>query len=184
MIMTENMHAFDENMKLTHYLSAEQIIDAFYVARLDGYIRRKTYQLAQLAAEELKLRNQARFINEIFSKKIEIMDSGQPIPTDIMNQILRSNGYSTEQEIKKISNVNFVDGITDQSNDRNDFNYLLDLPIRSLTSEKAESLHIRAGKALQSLEELRNLTPENIWLSELNRLENALVQSDKSFLDE
>lgn len=176
------MHAFDSKMKLQHYSSPEKIIDAFYPIRLDGYYRRKSYQLAQLAGEELKLKNQARFVSDILSKNIELMNSGQSLPTEIMNQILRSNGYSTEQEIKKISSVNPILDEKFQSDDKNDYDYLLDLPIRSLTTEKAESLFSRANKAQQSLEELRNLTPEQIWLDELKKLETELVRSDDSYL--
>lgn len=178
------MHAFDEKMKLRHYLSPEQIIDAFYIVRLNGYNRRKASQLAQLAGEELKLRNQARFISDIFAKKIELMDSGRPFPTDVMNQMLRLNGYSTEQEIRNISTVKSIRQKNDQNNDnRNEYSYLLDLPIRSLTSEKAELLQLRANKAQQSLRELSELTPENIWLDELKTLETTLIQLDKAYLN-
>jgi DNA topoisomerase II len=173
------MHAFDSSMQLQYYSSPEAIIEGYYPVRLDGYYRRKERQLAILSAEELKLRNQSKFVSEIYSGKIDLVSSGRPVPSEVMNQNLRARGYSPQAEIDSI--VAKYLPLNRSSSEAEDYSYLLSLPIRSLTLERADALQNRALQTQSDLQTLRALTPEGIWLAELQILNERLIQLDPSF---
>jgi hypothetical protein len=179
LLISDNMHAFDVNMQLQYFSTPEAIIEGYYPARMDGYYRRKERQLAILSAEELKLRNQSKFISDIYSGKIELAVSGRPIPTAVMNQNLRARGYSSQLEIDSI--VSKYLPLNHSLSETNDYSYLFSLPIRSLTLERAETLQQHASQTQLDLQALSTLTPEEMWLKELQTLNEKLVQLDPSF---
>lgn len=181
LILKENMHAFDEKMQLQYYPTPESLIEGFYPIRLNGYYQRKDRQVTILTGEELKLRNQSRFITEIFSGKLEITSGGRPIPTEVMNQTLRSRGYSTQTELNTIVAKYFPNTRVGNIDSEEDFSYLLSLPIRSLTLERAQTLQNRAVQTQEDLKSLTALTPEKMWLNELTTLNEKLLQVDPSF---
>jgi hypothetical protein len=89
---------------------------------------------------------------------------------------LRSRGYSNQREIDQILSPS-----VGKNSDRDDYLYLLDLPIRSLTAERSQALQLRAEQAQKSLENLLKLTPEDIWIEELVKLKEQLIKLDPSY---
>lgn len=63
---------FDAAGCIRRYENVESILKEFYELRLEFYRRRKDYLEGMLAAESLKLDNQARFIVEKIDKLIII----------------------------------------------------------------------------------------------------------------
>lgn len=176
------MHAFDGEMKLQYYSTPEALIEGYFPFRLEGYYRRKERQLAFLTGEELKLRNQSKFVSEIYSGNIALTSAGRPISTDEMNQTLRARGFASQKEIDGIiAKYLPISRSGAGASDIDDYAYLLSLPIRSLTLERAQALQNRAAQTQLELESLRALTPEEMWLGELQTLHEKLLQFDPSF---
>jgi DNA topoisomerase II len=182
-ITTENMHAFDGEMKLQYYPTPESLIEGYFPLRLEGYYRRKERQLAILTGEELKLRNQSKFVSEIYSGNIALTSAGRPISTDSMNQTLREKGFAPQKDIDAIiaKYLPISRSSATTTSDTDDYSYLLSLPIRSLTLERAQALQNRATQTQLELESLRALTPEEMWLAELQILREKLLEFDPSF---
>ena len=59
------------------------------------------------------------------------------------------------------------------SNDESttDFDYLLNMPLSSLTMEKIDTLNEEAQKAEAKLSEIKNSSKEDLWNSDLDKLE-------------
>lgn len=71
-----NMHAFDRFGKICKYSTPDQIIDAHFEVRREGYVTRKAALERKFAAEELKSRNKSRFIASILNDEIQLLSRG------------------------------------------------------------------------------------------------------------
>ena len=67
-----NCVLFNSKGALQTYPSAQSILDEFFSVRMDLYRARKEFLQEQLQAECKLISNQARFINEIITKKLII----------------------------------------------------------------------------------------------------------------
>ena len=69
---TTNMNLFDAHEKLKKYANIYDIIEDYYVERLDMYSKRKAAILAQLSNELRVLSNRAKYIQEILDDKLDM----------------------------------------------------------------------------------------------------------------
>ena len=146
-LSTSNMHMFDSNRKLHKYSSVCEIIEQFYLVRYDLYLKRKEYLLKILELKLKKLSNKARYIEETLS---DIVD-------------LRKKSSTQVEELMIKQKYDKIDG---------DFKYLIKMPMDSVTSENVKNIIQDRNKAKQELEVLSNTTPHQMWLRELDTLEN------------
>ena len=146
-LSTSNMHMFDSNRKLHKYSSVCEIIEQFYLVRYDLYLKRKEYLLKILELKLKKLSNKARYIEETLS---DIVD-------------LRKKSSTQVEELMIKQKYDKIDG---------DFKYLIKMPMDSVTSENVKNIIQDRDKAKQELEVLSKTTPHQMWLKELDILEN------------
>ena len=149
---TENFTCVDENNAIREFKSEIEILEAYIKIRLEYYKKRKEYQLSTLKDEIKILNNRALFIDGIINNKIFI-----------------NNKPKTEIE-KQLETLKF-------DKEDNNFNYLLNMNIYSLTKEKYEELKKQIKDKENEFNNLLNLTIENIWLKELDELEKVLNKS-------
>ncbi len=142
---TENFNTLDEYGKLKSFDSAEEIIEYFIKFRILKYNDRKKFQLEKLQNELLVLRNKGIFIKNILADKIII------------------NSKSKEEIIEQIKSIPI-----DKHEDS--YDYLLRMPIYSLTKEMFDKLKEDFINKKKDIENLNNLDPKDIYLSELNDL--------------
>jgi DNA topoisomerase-2 len=112
---SENFTVLDENGDLKIFSNAIEIIQYFVKFRLTYYIKRKEYLINKLNQELLLLSNKARFIKMIIDGKLKI------------------NNVPRKQIILALETGDF-----DEIN--GSYNYLLGLPIHTLTKETYEDL--------------------------------------------
>jgi DNA topoisomerase-2 len=141
-----NMHLFDSNGTIKKYDSVIEIMDEYYTVRLDLYLKRKEYLLNILKYEVKKISNKVKFILMIINKELKINNR----PKAAIEEDLITHKF------KKF------DG---------NYNYLLTMPIHNLTMEKINELKKQQEDKENEYNELEKLTPENIWLMELEKLE-------------
>ena len=55
-------------------------------------------------------------------------------------------------------------------NPNSDYDYLLKMPLSSLTHEKIDELTTDASKAESNLKDLQSIEPEELWMSDLDKL--------------
>jgi DNA topoisomerase-2 len=161
-----NMHLYDSNNKLILYDTVHDIIEEFYIDRLQIYKKRKAYQIKVLENEVNILKYKVKFIEDIFDKKIKLEKQKK----DIIIARLVELKYP-----KLAKNINNLD---------KSYSYLIELPLWSLTFEKIEELKSQLEQIEKILEDYMNKTEEEIWLGEIKEFEEAYKIWLKDIIDE
>lgn len=143
-ISTNNMYLYDGDLKMRKFETVEMIIDNFIEYRMQGYVERKKYLLNELLQKKIKLENQKRFIEEIINNKIDVRNKTKKY----VIEILCDNNFA------KIND---------------DYDYLIELPIQSLTTEKVEKLVKDYNDAKQQYDILFAKNETELWLEDLNQ---------------
>tara|TARA_Y100000389_G_scaffold197201_2_gene231329 strand:- start:7670 stop:11065 length:3396 start_codon:yes stop_codon:yes gene_type:complete len=154
-----NMHLYNETGTITKYSHINDILEEYYELRLKLYEKRRIHQIKELE-EELKIISaKCAFIQSILDEKISIFRK----PKLAVNEILKKNkfpGCSNNKSIPCDSLPNF-DKIT------NEYDYLIKLPIYTLTEEEIEKLKENKDNLEKDFKELSNKTNKDMWNEEL-----------------
>jgi DNA topoisomerase-2 len=145
-ISTTNMHMFDSNCRLHKYVDVPEIIDAFYPIRMATYQKRKDYLVDALQKKLVKLSNRVRYIQETLSGVVDLRKKTAQQVTDLLTAR------------KFVS----IDG---------DFKYLIKMTMDSVTEENIANITEECRKAEQELATLQATTLSQMWLLELQVLE-------------
>lgn len=148
-----NMHLYGPEGHIKRYDTVEDIINDYYNIRLGLYKARKEYQLDILEYQLKIISYKVKFILMVVQKEIEI-----------------NNKKKIEIEETLIKN-NFPKFGKNKNDNKLTFDYLLTMPIYNLSYEKIEELKKQHLDKETEYKKLEELTPENIWLSELEILE-------------
>jgi DNA topoisomerase-2 len=154
-LTTSNMHLFDANEKLKKYQCVPEIIDDYYVRRLELYIIRKKHMIDVLSSELLLLSNKSKYIQEILDGTIDLRKKKR------------------EEVIKMLSEKQYYDKI-DTSSDT-EYKYLTRMPMDSVTEENVAKLKKEYNKKNKELGLVQKMAPENMWLEELIKLEEEYL---------
>lgn len=197
-ISFNNMMLFNADGKIKKYDSALDILREFADVRLSIYETRKAYLLARLTREREVLSAKARFVKMVIEGKIvirkrKIVDLAQD---------LRKNGFKALWELKGESAAETEEKGEDEEADEDDgsgeegdapdatrkavkdFEYLVGMPISTLTAEKVAKLMQEQEKKAQELQTLKRKKPSDLWLEDLEVLETALNERDAAALQE
>ncbi|KAN0138695.1 type II DNA topoisomerase [Lactarius tabidus] len=177
-INTSNMICFDFEGKIKKYSSPEEIIEEFYPKRLAFYQKRKDFLANELQLQFERLSNQARFVQMIVNKELVVSNRKKadlvaelrqkdfrPFPKVAKAKAAGENEDAEEDEPEAVSGTS------------TDYDYLLGMPIWSLTREKIEKLLQQAADKEKELLALLELTPIKIWNTDLD---NFLAEWDKA----
>jgi len=146
---TEIFTTLDENGKLKIFEKDGEIINYFVNFRLEYYHKRKDFLINQLKSELKILSNKGRFIKAILDGKIEVKNTPK---LEIISSI---ETFGLEK----------MDGTYD---------YLLRMPIWSLTKEVFEKLKEDYKSKKTQLEELEKVEPKDMYLGDLSELKKKL----------
>jgi DNA topoisomerase-2 len=165
-ISTSNMIVFDQDCKMKKYANPEDLLTDFYPVRLQAYIKRKAMMEAALQKELLVLDNKTRFIEAVIKGTVVVNNRKKK---DIEKD-LQTKGFAA---ISK-------DFLKDKEGDEQDkeaeaaaepatgYDYLLNMPIYSLTQEKVVALTGERDKKAQELETLKAKTEKDLWNADLD----------------
>lgn len=142
---TEIFSTLDEFGKLKIFETSEEIIEYFVNFRLTYYHKRKEFQLEKLNRELKILSNRGRFIKAILDEKLKI---------------------------NNVSKVEIIEGIELLKLEKIDdtFDYLLRMPIYSLTKELFEKLKEDFTKKKEEIKILEMTEPKDMYLLDLSEL--------------
>jgi len=146
---TENFTTIDENGKLKVFDSVESIIKYFVTFRLGYYDKRKEFMLQKMTHDLKVLGNKGKFIKLILDKKILI------------------NGETKQNIVNQINNnqLDKIDG---------DYDYLLRMPIYSLTVEMFDKLKEDFKNKKMEIESLKLVDPKDMYLDDLIELKKKV----------
>ena len=135
--------------KLVKYSNVTDIIDDYFITRLEGYKTRKDHLIQLLSNELLLLDNKKRYIEEILNDTLDLRKKKK----DEIYQILQSKKY------------NLIDDT---------YNYLIKMPMDSVTQENIDKLINQHNEAQANLTKIQNTTIQDMWKNELIELKKYL----------
>ena len=146
---TEIFTTLDETGKLRIFETSKDIIEYFVKFRLSYYIKRKEYLLNKMRYDLKVLANRGRFIKFILDNKLEIKGRGKD---DIINDIIKLG-------LEKIEDS---------------YDYLLRMPIWSLTTELFDKLKEDYKSKKIEIEKLLLVEPKDMYLEDLSELKKKI----------
>jgi DNA topoisomerase-2 len=153
---TTNMNLFNSEDKLKKYEKVEEIIDDYYQIRLKYYEERKKYMIDALEKELLILSNKAKYIKEVLEDTIDLRKKKK------------------QEIIDMLSNKNYA-----IIGDDEEFKYLVRMPMDSVSEENVDRLLKEHQEKQDELERIKSTTIEQMWISELEILENEYREYQK-----
>ena len=153
-----NMHLYGPEGHIKKYHTVEEIMNDYYSIRIKLYKARKEYQLAILEYQLKIISYKVKFILMVVEKKIEINNKKK---SDIEESLIKND---------------FPKFGKNKSDNKLTYDYLLTMPIYNLSYEKIEELKKQQKDKETEYKSLEELTPENIWLNELEILEEEYVK--------
>ena len=150
---TTNMHLFDANDKLKKYETVNEIIDDYFLTRLDLYSKRKDNLVQVLTKELVLLSNKKRYILENLEGVIDLRKKAK---TEI-NTLLKEHGYEV------------LDG-------DEDYKYLVKMPMDSVCQENVTRLEKDHSNKEQELHLTQGKTIQQMWLEELDTFKHQYLE--------
>lgn len=148
-LSVNNMNGFNADCKLTEYDNEYVIFSEWYECREQAYIKRKEINVKDYENRISLISAKAKFIQDILEGKLVIYKK----PKQFIIDYLETNNYYK------------VD---------NSYNYLLNMPMVSLTKEQYEKLINERDNLINEYNNYKSLSIDDIWLSELNKLEDYI----------
>jgi len=145
---SSNMHLFDAHDKLKKYEKVQEIIDDYFVTRIELYQKRKDYLIGALTQDLVLLSNKSRYITELLEGSIDLRRKKK----EEVVQMLKDKKY------------NIV-------NQDDEYKYLVKLPMDSVTEENVARLNKEHADKVAELEYVKTTTTSQMWLKELDVLE-------------
>jgi DNA topoisomerase-2 len=147
-----NMNLFTSEDKLKKYNDVSEIIDDYYEVRLNHYDIRKQYIIRALTKDALILSNRARYIQELLDGTIDLRKKKKQ---EIMSMLAEKNYDIIDED--------------------NEYKYLVKMAMDSVSEENVEKLLKEQNEKIDELERVKLTTIEQMWLSELDILEQEYV---------
>ena len=159
-----NMHLYNSEINIKKYNSTSEIMKEWCSVRLNCYYKRKQYQLKILNKTFKKLSAKAKFILDIINDVIKIMN----VEDDKLISRLEELKYPKLSE-KDIDIDSFDDQFDNIDNSKN-YNYLLKMPVNSLTKNNLEKLKKNAENIENEINILKETPIYKIWYKELTEV--------------
>ena len=153
----KNLTLFDEKDKLVKYSTVNSILKHFFKVRLDFYGKRRDYLIKTLKELISILFAKIKFIQEVIAGTIKVWTKTRQ---QVLEQI-QKKGYPRT---------------TMEASTKKSWDYLLDLRIGTFTKDFVERLQRDLDKKTETLGKLKKTTPAKMWVSDLTKLREFLVQ--------
>ncbi|CAG9330918.1 unnamed protein product [Blepharisma stoltei] len=180
-----NLVLFNPERKIKKYPGIKEILEEHYTIREDFYEKRKEFLVSQTTAEVTIISNKVRFILEVINNELIINKKQKAI----LITELKRKGFTTKSELEKIfkdPKIHQVeDKETEQENDEvvesgtikaKEYDYLLGMPLWSLTYEKVEQLKKEEQEKIHELETLKNTSIYDMWGKDLDELKKVIEE--------
>lgn len=141
-----NMHLYNQDGIITKYNDVNDILFEFYCIRLGYYQKRKDYLINEYNFDIIILENKIKFITEIIQKKLIIHNKDDDI---IINDMENHNYYKFD----------------------NSYDYLLNMPLRSMTLNKLNSFKNKLETLYNNLNILISKSIETLYEDDLDDFE-------------
>jgi DNA gyrase/topoisomerase IV subunit A len=171
-----NVHLFDGEGIIHKYEKAAEIVYDWAKIRLETYQKRKKYQLRKMEADFKVLSAKVRFIQDVISGKVNIMNQKMK---DIEAQLTALKYPKLWVSEKALAGAAGDDagaaeagepGDASEATGPADYDYLIRMPMKQLTQEKKQALEKEAKDLEEAIRVLRETPIHHIWKRELAEL--------------
>ena len=173
----KKMNLYGEDFRLEHYKNANDIIEYYSLIRLETYDKRKKYLLKIWNREKEILDGKIRFIKKKVFRDIMFKND------DEVEKILKEKKFIkfvTKRDITKDLIKHLDKEIKfDRNENGGDYNYLTDMPFKSLTDSVISKMEERQKKLNKNINELRKMTSKDMWIKELDEFEEEYDKWEK-----
>ncbi|KAJ3288697.1 DNA topoisomerase 2 [Borealophlyctis nickersoniae] len=179
-ISTTNLVCFDKEGRLKKFNSIREIFEDFCELREKYYVKRKEHMMHQIGRDLDKLRNQVRFVRAIVDGELRVRNRKRA-DLDAELRRLKYDPFPKTKSLDEQQNNNEDDDDNETSAHNNtDYDYLLGMPIYSLTFEKIIQLENQAQKKRDELRAVEVVPPNQLWRNDLEEFR----QKWREFVDE
>jgi DNA topoisomerase-2 len=154
-VSLSNMYLFDDNLIPSKYTNTNDILLDFYNLRIGFYGKRKEYLINKLQEELVVLDAKVRFISEYTSGKLNI------------------NNVSKDDIFKKLQKTKYPTHPIEGG-----YDFLMKMPLYSLTKERIEDLQQSAKKKREELACVKAKTTTDLWKEDLNAILKSAPQNN------
>jgi len=207
-ISCNNMVLFDSKSKIKKYASELDILEEFYLIRLQFYQLRKDYLLSRIVREVAILNNKLRFIMDVNDDRIVISKKNKKA---IVSQLIQHK-YTKKSDLPRIQSSiedNLISKIKKEEEeaveedqqgremvveesreiellerDGKEFDYLLSMQLWSLSLEQVEKLKKELQSQSAALEDLKKTDINDMWRQDLKNLREVLDKVEDEELKE
>lgn len=148
--LPETLCCIDENGRVREFASVQDILDSFIKIRLEYYNLRKDYLLKTMKSSLEKLVSKYLFCEGIIKKTILVANVKKD---DIVRQL---------EKIQKIVKID------------NSYNYLLNMPIHSISKDTLEELKKQIKETKDQFALVKSTTVETMWTNDLVELKKMI----------
>jgi len=152
-----NLHLYTKDGNINKYGSIYQIMDHHYYTRYEMYTKRKQYLISTLEKKIRLLESKMMFIQYVIDDKIKVYKQSKQSIIDSLKEFefpfYENNTIISFNVKKKVST---------------EYNYLLNLSVYNFTLEKVEELENEIVTGKQHLDEIKNTTEKDMWITELD----------------
>ena len=190
-ISMSNLVLFNKDRKIVKYANISEIMEEHYLVREDYYIKRKEFMISRLNRECEILSNKVRFILAVVNGEIiinkkqkaklvkELHDKGfatkKQLDSIFVEPVLHSNAeIMPEGDSESDASSVILNADTASVGLLKEYDYLLSMPLWSLTYEKVEELKKQYDSKMQQLEELKKITIYQMWIKDLDALNECI----------
>jgi DNA topoisomerase-2 len=143
-IKLTNMHAFNSKCVIHKYETLNEILEEFAGVRLELYRKRREFLLAEMREKLPYHENIVRFIEQ--------QNQDIPVPD------LRRKSREDCDKLLEQNKFTKIEG----------YDYLMDLPIKSITSTVSDKHRADLEKLRVSISSLEKMTPEKMWVNDID----------------
>ena len=148
--LPENLNCIDEENHVKEFNTIQEILDKFICLRLKYYQKRKDYLVEEIKNSLIKLASKYYFVKGIIDGSI------------VVNKRKKDNIIA---QLEKIEKIKPIDG---------SYDYLLQMPIHSLTQEKLEELKKQIEEGKEEYKKTKETSIQDMWLADLRELQKCL----------
>jgi len=177
-ISTNNIVLFDKEGKIKKFSKENELLMEFANLRFTYYQKRKDYHIDRLGREKEHLDSKVRFILMVIKGELVVSNRKR---LDLVSD-LKSKGFRPYTQIfpKSANNsdaTSAADTTGGEKGNKHDYDYLLGMPIWSLTWERVEDLRRQMQEKTDELNALERRTVQHLWEADLAAIEAELMQS-------
>jgi len=159
-ISISNMMFFDKEGKIKRYGTELELLSEFAALRMEYYQKRKDFHVDRLRREKELLDAKVKFILLVVRGELVV---GNRKKAELLVD-LKQRGFKSQQQIMDKS------GSDEESAKGNGYDYLLGMPIWSLTYERVEELKRQSNEKTAELNNLLRVTIEELWTRDLDAI--------------